>query len=159
MSAPKPFTLKSLLPGADVVGFINGSLMPVLRLMWQKFAGMMSDPGEYSVAVWQNGTWRSVRFGTLGAPLGDADTVLTVADGNLRIQPAGSLTAPRTHTVGTAGMGSGDTVGVWNQAEFTLTILGAFDPMTLPPGWFGYLAYTASGGLFVSGRWEMAVNP
>lgn len=159
MSAPKAFPLKTLQPGADVPSFVNGSLMPVLRLIWQKFAGMMSEPADYSVAMWKEATWRSVRFGTLGADLGDADTSLTVADGNLRIQPPGSLTAPRSHTVGTAGMDTGDTVGVWNQAEFEVTLLGAFDPVTLPPGWFGYLVYAASGGLFANGRWAMAVDP
>lgn len=138
MSAPKPFTLKALLPGADPVAFINGSLMLVLRLMWQKLAGMMNDPGEYSVATWQNGTWRSVCFGTAPVTLPDADSLIDPLNGTVYVATDATLTAD--HLYQPVVSGNYDRLTFWNLSTlYTLTIDLAAGDMTLPPGYAGVI--------------------
>lgn len=138
MSAPKPFTLKSLLPSADVVAFVNLSLMPVLRLMWQKFAGIMSDPGEYSVAIWQNGTWRSFRIGTAPVTLPDVDSLVDPLNGTVYVATDADLSADRLYTPVVSG--NYDRLTFWNLSTlYTLTIDLAAGDMTLPPGYVGVI--------------------
>lgn len=58
--------------------------------------------------------------GPAGAALADTSPTVTVAQGQWRVQPAASLTANRSITLGTAGAAAGD------QIEFTRLDLGAF---------------------------------
>lgn len=138
MSAPKPFTLKALLPGADTVLWINGSLMLVLRLMWQKFAGMMNEPGEYSVATWQNGTWRSFRIGSSPVSLPDVDSLIDPLNGTVYVCDDVSITADHLYTPVVSG--NYDRLTFWNLSTlYTLTIDLAAGDMTLPPGYVGVI--------------------
>lgn len=136
MSAPKAFPLKALLPGADTVRFINVDLMPVLRLMYQKLAGMMSEPGEYSVATWQNGTWRSFRIGSTPMVLPDVDSLIDPLNGTVYVGDDDSLTADHLYTPVVSG--NYDRLTFWNLSTLhTLTIDLAAGDMTLPPGYVG----------------------
>ncbi len=148
MSAPKSLPLKVLVAGADVIGFINNSLMTVLRLWQQKLFGMMNEPAVFALPFWDGQTWKSVQLGTRGPALPDASSPIFVSDGNHRVATDATCTADRTYFPASGFDTSPfDTMFFWNLTTLhTLTISLTGDDMVLSPMYRGTI-------LFRGGAW------
>lgn len=101
--------------------FIERELRPSYTALWDKVVGMLNSPPEWSNPFFDGTTWHAIRLGILAPDLLDADETLTVAMGDIHVQRANSLTAPRTKTLSTAGAVDGNVKVIYNFSGFTVT--------------------------------------
>ena len=141
----------------DVVRTLNRDIIPWIHQVHTKFAGAMEAPGIGSLLFFDGDTWRSLALGAYAA-LPNANSTLTLAQGQLWVALPRALTGSWTYTLSTSGASTPDAMSFYNLTSQDVTITAGADTMVLRSLQYGEAAFRAPAWSALR-RYYLVANP